>query len=194
MNINTRKLSYKFLSTTSPVDKSTTSKSTTKDVVKTLLTYVWPSLEGHYTNEEVKKRKDHRFRVKASLGMMALGKGVNVGVPFLFKYLVDDLTEIASKTSDISSHADLIAQSGDMAAAAAGTPLLLLLGYGFSRTLTSVLNEARNTTFATVAQSTIRGIGLTTFQHVHKLGLGYHESSSTGVLSRVMERGTRSMR
>jgi len=128
--------------------------------------------------------------------MMAVGKGVNVTVPFLFKYLVDDLTDLANSVQPLDQNVgavDVLTSNPELAATAATAPLLLLFGYGFSRSLTSVLNEARNTTFATVAQSTIRSVGRTTFEHVHKLGLGYHESSSTGVLARVMERGTRSM-
>jgi hypothetical protein len=128
--------------------------------------------------------------------MMAVGKGVNVTVPFMFKYLVDDLTELSSSvqpSSPTQGALEAIASNPDLVATAATGPILLLLGYGFSRSLTSVLNEARNTTFATVAQSTIRSVGRTTFEHVHRLGMGYHESSSTGVLARVMERGTRSM-
>ena len=121
---------------------------------------------------------------------MAVGKGVNVTVPFLFKYLVDDLTDLANSVQPLDQNVgavDVLTSNPELAATAATAPLLLLFGYGFSRSLTSVLNEARNTTFATVAQSTIRSVGRTTFEHVHKLGLGYHESSSTGVLARVME-------
>lgn len=151
-------------------------------------------MDGELSQEELERRRDHRFRVKASLGMMAVGKGVNVTVPFMFKYLVDDLTDLTNAQAAASQGAlDAISSNPELAATAATGPVLLLLGYGFSRSLTSVLNEARNTTFATVAQSTIRSVGRTTFEHVHMLGLGYHESSSTGVLARVMERGTRSM-
>ena len=44
-----------------------------------------------------------------------------------------------------------------------------------------------------VAQSAIRSVGRSTFDHVHSLDLQYHLNRNTGALSRVLERGSRSI-
>lgn len=44
--------------------------------------------------------------------------------------------------------------------------------------------------FSHVAQSAIRSVGRSTFDHVHSLDLQYHLNRNTGALSRVLERGS----
>ena len=164
----------------------TTKKKSADDpmmIVRTLLGYVWPSLTDESLGEaELKERRDHRRRVKLSLGMMVTAKVINVNVPFCFKWLVDDLTAVCAAGEAVPLDAALVT-----------SPVLLLLSYGVSRASTSALQEARNATFAKVAQSTIRSMASTTFQHVHNLDMQYHLSTNTGVLSRTIDRGTRSM-
>ncbi|GMI11067.1 hypothetical protein TrVE_jg3323 [Triparma verrucosa] len=123
---------------------------------------------------------------------MVIAKGINVNVPFCFKWLVDDLTNLQSSSSSASSVSEILTTSPEVALMST-SPFLLLLGYGLSRASTSFLQEARNATFAKVAQATIRKVGQSTFAHVHDLDMQYHLTSNTGTLSRTMERGTRSM-
>jgi ABC-type transport system involved in Fe-S cluster assembly fused permease/ATPase subunit len=72
-------------------------------------------------------------------------------------------------------------------------PILLLLSYGLCRSLSSFFRETTTAIFAYVAQSAIRSVGRSTFDHVHSLDLQYHLNRNTGALSRVLERGSRSI-
>ena len=134
--------------------------------------------------------------------MMVGAKVINVNVPFCFKYLVDDINtatvgaEAASATlaasSEVATASEVLATS-PLFMVGLTTPFMLVGAYGLSRASSSLLQESRNAVFAKVAQSTIRRIGQSTFSHVHALDMQYHLSTNTGVLSRTMERGTRSM-
>src|SRR3546814_20999033 len=57
--------------------------------------------------------------------------------------------------------------------------------------LAVVFAELREALFAKVAQRAIRNATLTTFRHLHALGLRYHLDRRTGGLSRVIERGVK---
>jgi len=70
---------------------------------------------------------------------------------------------------------------------------LLIASYGASRALTSAFQEYRNALFARVAQSAIRSVGRTTFDHVHALDMTFHLNRNTGTLGRIIERGNRSI-
>jgi ATP-binding cassette, subfamily B (MDR/TAP), member 7 len=141
-------------------------------IARTLFQHVW---SANSTDEHDKRLK---LRVLASLGLMVAGKVVNIQVPFLFRHLVDSLpTEALS----------------DPAMAATTLPIACLLGYGVARAATSGLQEYRNAVFAHVAQDAIRKVGRSVFDHVHKLDMQFHLSRNTGQLSRVLDRGNRSI-
>ncbi len=163
-----------------------------------------------------------RQRVIASISLMLAGKGVTIATPFVFKALIDTLplftinnttTIIPSSSSSSSSSVDgaltvanniaflpeslihtlsstTIAGGGDVLPA---IPLVLLLSYGTARTLSSLFQESRNAVFAHVAQSAIRSVGRSTFDHVHSLDIEYHLGRNTGALGRVIERGNTSI-
>lgn len=142
--------------------------------------------------DEIRLRKR---RVVASLGLMAAGKAVTIQVPYLFKMLVDSFPPAAALASAASASDP--ATAADTAAAALAVsstvPVALLAGYGASRAAASGLQEWRNYVFAHVAQGAIRQVGRSVFDHVHSLDLQYHLSRNTGQLSRVLDRGQRSI-
>jgi ATP-binding cassette, subfamily B (MDR/TAP), member 7 len=148
-------------------------------IAKTLLQHVWsPRHEG--TTKEEQDRKD---RVKLSLGLMVAGRIVTIQVPFLFKYLVDSMPA----AEVLVDHPEFVGSS------LSGVPLALVLGYGLARITTSGMNEYRNAVFAHVAQDAIRKVGREVFDHVHKLDMQFHLSRNTGQLSRILDRGNRSI-
>ena len=133
-----------------------------------------------------------RRRVLASLGLMLAGKGVTIATPFLFKGLVDTLPLFndASLLQTVNAPEILLtATTGGLPA----LPMLLIASYGASRALTSAFQEYRNALFARVAQSAIRSVGRTTFDHVHALDMTFHLNRNTGTLGRIIERGNRSI-
>ncbi|XP_053555180.1 iron-sulfur clusters transporter ABCB7, mitochondrial [Bombina bombina] len=141
-----------------------------KKILKAMFSYVWP-----------KDRPDLRARVVISLGLLAGAKGMNIVVPFMFKYAVDNLNELSGNVLNLSDAPNAIAT---MATA-------MLIGYGASRAGSALFNEMRNAVFSKVAQSSIRRIAKNVFLHLHNLDLGFHLSRQTGALSKAIDRGTR---
>lgn len=127
--------------------------------LKTLGHYLWPA-----------DRKDLKLRVVIALFFLALGKILNVYVPFLLKSSIDQL----SQTNQV-----LV------------LPLGLIVAYGLARLLVGIFEELRDLIFVKVEQHAQRTIALNTFRHLHNLSLDFHLSRQTGGLSRVIERGTR---
>ncbi|CAL8471750.1 g11292 [Coccomyxa elongata] len=122
---------------------------------------------------------EYQWRIGTALGLLVASKGLNVAVPFMFKYAVDALTADPS------------------GAALAATPLFpmvpaaALLGYGAARATSSLCNELRNAVFAKVAQGTVRRVAADVFAHLHALDMRFHLARETGALNRVIDRGTR---
>jgi len=67
------------------------------------------------------------------------------------------------------------------------------LGYGGLRFLSVLISEVREYLFTPVGQFAQRSVATATFAHLHKLSLRYHLEKRTGGLSRVIERGIRSI-
>ncbi|HZT50395.1 MAG TPA: ABC transporter ATP-binding protein/permease [Stellaceae bacterium] len=125
-----------------------------------LLPYLWP-----------RDSLELRARVVIAIGFLVAAKGVNVGVPLLYKRAVDALTP---------GHA-----------AAVVVPVMLVVAYGLARVGAQVSAELRDAIFSKVEQNAVRRVALSTFRHLHALSLRYHLERQTGGLSRAIERGIR---
>ena len=128
--------------------------------LKTLMPYLWP-----------KNALEMRTRVIIAVLLLSLAKGINVGVPVLYKMAVDAIS--------------------DNAASIVIVPVGILVAYGLARVMALAFGEFRDAIFAKVAQRAIREAGLKTFRHLHKLALRFHLDRQTGGLSRAVERGTK---
>ncbi|KAM9324061.1 iron-sulfur clusters transporter ABCB7, mitochondrial [Gastrophryne carolinensis] len=141
-----------------------------KKILKAMFSHVWP-----------KDRPDLRARVAISLGLLAGAKGMNIMVPFMFKYAVDNLNEISGNVLNLADAPNTVAT----------VATAVLIGYGAARATSALFNEMRNAVFGKVAQSSIRRIAKNVFLHLHNLDLGFHLSRQTGALSKAIDRGTR---
>jgi ATP-binding cassette subfamily B protein len=114
------------------------------------------------------------FRLRLGLALLCLvgAKVASVGLPFILKYIVDDLDQ----SSELGS---LLA-----------IPLGLLLAYGAVRFANVLFGELRDTLFGRITERAMRRIGLKVFKHLHSLDLAFHLNRRTGGLSRDIERGT----
>ncbi|XP_074061523.1 iron-sulfur clusters transporter ABCB7, mitochondrial [Macrotis lagotis] len=142
----------------------------TQKILKVMLSYVWP-----------KDRPDLRLRVVIALALLGSAKAMNIIVPFMFKYAVDNLNEMSGTMLNLSNAPNTVAT---MATA-------VLIGYGVSRAGAALFNEIRNAVFGKVAQNSIRRIARNVFLHLHNLDLSFHLSRQTGALSKAIDRGTR---
>ncbi len=114
----------------------------------------------------------YRARVVAALSCLVAAKLANVGVPIVFKEMIDTLS--ASEQ-------------------ALALPVMLLALYGILRFSTSLFQELREILFARVTQRAVRQVALEVFRHLHALSLRFHLERQTGGVSRDIERGTRSI-
>lgn len=126
--------------------------------IKTLLPYLWA----------------YRIRVVLALTCLITAKVANVGVPLVFKELIDALTLTPQHTMLV-------------------VPGILIVIYGVLRFSTSLLTELRELIFTRVTQRAVRNIALQVFRHLHVLSLRFHLERQTGGLSRDIERGTRAI-
>ena len=114
----------------------------------------------------------YRLRVLLALACLVAAKVANVGVPLVFKQMIDGLTP------------------GQQVLA---LPALLLALYGALRFANSMFTELREMLFARVTQRAVRQVALEVFGHLHALSLRFHLERQTGGVSRDIERGSRSI-
>jgi ATP-binding cassette, subfamily B (MDR/TAP), member 7 len=145
-----------------------TNPITNWDVLRELATYLWP------------RDNALKARVIFALSFLVGSKLINVGVPYVFKNIVDTLNDTMT-----------VAAANPEAVAA--IPLGLLLSYGVARATASLFHELRSAVFAKVAQSGIRDMAKDVFTHLHNLDIKFHLGRNTGALSRAIDRGNRSI-
>lgn len=159
-------------------------------IFKTLFRHLWPDEtvdDNNPSKLSIDRIRLRKRRVLGSIGLMVGGKALTIQVPFLFKHLVDAMPSSSTEAVVASLASDPVVT------VSTGLPVAVLLGYGISRAAASGFNELRNAVFAHVAQDAIRSVGKNYFDHVHQLDMQFHLSRNTGQLSRVLDRGQRSI-
>ncbi len=114
---------------------------------------------------------EFRQRVLLALLCLVAAKLASVGLPYVLKHTVDSL--------NVKAEQALVA-----------VPIALIVAYGGLRLFNVILGEVRDTLFGRVTERAMRRLGLTVFEHLHKMDLDFHLSRQTGGLSRDIERGT----
>ena len=112
---------------------------------------------------------EYKQRVFLALLCLIFAKIATLGLPFILKYIVDDLD--GNKLQVIAA------------------PIMLVVAYGLLRLALVLFGELRDTLFGRVTERTMRRVGLNVFKHLHHLDLDFHLNRQTGGLSRDMERG-----
>ncbi len=115
---------------------------------------------------------EYKSRIGLAILCLIGAKVASVGLPFILKYIVDDLEKINDDNVLVA------------------IPLALLIAYGAVRFASVLFGELRDTIFGRVTERAMRRIGLKVFQHIHSLDLDFHLNRRTGGLSRDIERGT----
>ena len=148
-------------------------------ILKELSKHLWPNDRPNALSLKI--------RVVTAVSLLVGSKVVNIQVPFIFKALVDYLqTDPALLTVATTCTAD-------SSSLYAFTPLAMVIGYGLSRSTASGAAELRSAIFSTVAQDAIRQVSRQIFVHLHNLDMQFHLERNTGVLSRTIDRGSRSI-
>jgi len=113
-----------------------------------------------------------RARVVLALVLVLAGKAITLAMPFAYKSVVD-------------------AMSGEKAAWMAA--LMLVVAYAGARFGGVLADNLRNALFEKVGQNAARRLSARVFRHVHSLSLRFHLERRTGSLTKIVERGTKSI-
>ena len=116
-----------------------------------------------------------RIRIVAAMLFVLASKAVQVyGAPFALKGAVD-------------------AMGVPGGAPALFLVLMLVAGYAAARFGSVLFDNLRNAVFERVGQDATRRLAATVFRHLHALSLRFHLNRRTGAVTKVVERGTKSI-
>ena len=132
-------------------------------MLRRFLPYLWP-----------KDQPALRFRIVVALALVVASKLVQVyGAPFALQGIVNDMAK------------------GDRGATT--LILALVVGYAGARFGSVLFDNLRNAVFERVGQDATRRLAATVFRHLHQLSLRFHLERRTGAVTKVVERGTKSI-
>jgi ATP-binding cassette subfamily B protein len=113
-----------------------------------------------------------KARVAAALLLVLAGKAAVLLMPFAYKAVIDRMTGSAAPFGIVAG---------------------LVAGYATARFAGVLADNLRNALFEKVGQSAARRLATTVFRHVHDLSLRFHLERRTGSLTKIVERGTKSI-
>ncbi|WP_174293114.1 ABCB family ABC transporter ATP-binding protein/permease [Sphingomonas bacterium] len=131
--------------------------------LRRFLPYLWPRGEAGL-----------KLRIVGAMLLVVASKIVQVyGAPFALQAAVDGMAP-GSRS-------------------AATLVVLLVIGYAAARFGTTLFDNLRNAVFERVGQDATRRLSAQVFRHLHSLSLDFHLSRRTGAVTKVVERGTKSI-
>ncbi|MBV8686707.1 MAG: ABC transporter ATP-binding protein/permease [Alphaproteobacteria bacterium] len=114
-----------------------------------------------------------RARVVLAVVLVFLAKGATLLMPFAYKGAIDRMSHGITP--------------------AAGLAIALVVGYAGARFGGVLFDNLRNAIFERVGQDAARRLAETVFRHIHALSLRFHLERRTGALTKIVERGTKSI-
>ncbi|MDP8914227.1 MAG: ABC transporter ATP-binding protein/permease [Pseudomonadota bacterium] len=114
-----------------------------------------------------------RARVVIAFLLVLLAKGISLSTGFVYGAAIDRMS----------------AGTG----AAVGLAIGLVLAYAGARFASVFFENVRNAIFERVGQDAARRLAESVFRHIHSLSLRYHLERRTGALTKIVERGTKSI-
>lgn len=114
-----------------------------------------------------------RVRVAVALLLVVLSKAVTLALPFAYKGAIDRMAP------GLEAGVSLV--------------VALVVAYVGARFAGTLFDNLRNAIFERVGQDAARRLTIEVFAHLHKLSLRYHLERRTGALTRVIERGSKSI-
>ncbi|WP_260597077.1 ABCB family ABC transporter ATP-binding protein/permease [Sphingomonas endolithica] len=131
--------------------------------LRRFLPYLWP-----------KDTPALRLRIVGAMTLVVFSKLVQVyGAPFALQGAVDGMAK-----GDRSATTLIVA---------------LVVGYAAARFGSVLFDNLRNAVFERVGQDATRRLAANVFRHLHQLSLRFHLERRTGAVTKVVERGTKSI-
>lgn len=127
-----------------------------------MMQYVWPH-----------DRPDLKARLFASLIFIIIFKGLSVSLPWLYRSIVNQLSNPATVTFWAIG--------------------IIIFAYMFTKLLAALFDEGKDVLFAPVGEAAVRRLSLDGFAHLHKLSMRFHVERRTGGVSRAIERAARGL-
>jgi ATP-binding cassette subfamily B protein len=121
-----------------------------------------------------KGQRELKARVIAAVILVLAGKAAVLAMPFAYKAVIDRM-------------------SGAATAATFTLVASLVLAYAGARFAGVLSDNLRNAVFEKVGQDAARRLAGQVFRHIHSLSLRFHLERRTGSLTKVVERGTKSI-
>ena len=119
-------------------------------------------------------RTELKARVVAAVLLVLAGKAAVLVMPFAYKAVIDRMSATGT-------------------AAAFSIVAALVLAYAGARFAGVLSDNLRNAVFEKVGQDAARRLAGQVFRHIHSLSLRFHLERRTGSLTKVVERGTKSI-
>ena len=132
--------------------------------LKRFLPYLWP-----------KDNPQLRTRIVAALALVLVAKGITLALPFAYKGAVDAM----AATGKIDE--------GLMVA------LAFVAAYALGRFAAVAFDNLRNIAFERVGQVATTNLAEDVFHRLHRLSLRFHLARRTGEVTKIIERGTKSI-
>ncbi len=133
----------------------------------------WPTVRRFLPYLWPKERPELRWRIACATVFVVLAKAVVLTLPFAYAGAVDAMS-----------------RGGDQALWVA---LALVTAYAAGRFSTVLFDNVRNMIFERVGQDAVRSLTEDVFARLHRLSLRFHLSRRTGEVTKVVERGTKSI-
>jgi len=114
-----------------------------------------------------------RARVVIAILLVFAAKAATLVMPFAYKAAVDRMSHGVTP--------------------AAGLAMALVVAYAGARFGSVLFENLRNAIFERVGQDAARRLAETVFRHIHRLSLRFHLERRTGALTKIVERGTKSI-
>lgn len=114
-----------------------------------------------------------RRRIVIAMFLVLLAKGTMLALPFAYKNAVDAMSSPANEAAMVA--------------------MALVLAYGLGRFAGTAFDNLRNIVFERVGQEATRHLAEDVFRRLHRLSLRFHLSRRTGEVTKIIERGTKSI-
>jgi len=114
-----------------------------------------------------------KMRVVIAMLLVLGAKSILLVMPFAFKGIIDRMTPGLERGVDVA--------------------VALVAAYALARFGGVLFDNLRNAVFEKVGQDSARRLTLEVFTHIHRLSLRFHLERKTGALTRIIERGTKSI-
>ena len=133
----------------------------------------WATLKRFLPYLWPKDNPSLRRRIVIAMGLVLLAKGTVLALPFAYKKAVDAMTGPANEAAMVA--------------------MALVLAYGLGRFAGTAFDNLRNIVFERVGQEATRHLAEDVFHRLHRLSLRFHLSRRTGEVTKIIERGTKSI-